>query len=174
VTVLDLQAAVAARAATVSAAQTMHPSRPGTALPWVDRAASLEALARNWEAACDLLNSGPDAIGDDEAHETLQVLASALVHPAAASSLIFTLPGLLAAVRQNDRVRDGDLDPHDINDCRTIEEALEHTQHAIRCELYPLVQGRPLRDACHRCIPLIHDVTHWPTSRDCDVHGRAL
>jgi hypothetical protein len=143
-------------------------------LPPIDPAEALTAVARNWDRIVDALNSGPDALGDDEAHEAAQVMASALVHPAARPSLVFTLPALLAAVRLDEQVRDGDIDPNQIaDDCRTLEHAREYTEHAVRCELYPLLHGLPLRDACLRCTHLIADVTRWPTRRGCDAHGKA-
>ena len=139
---------------------------PATHLPPVDRAEALTALARCWEQIASLLSTGPDSLSDDEAHECLQVMASALVHPAAIPGLVFALPQLLIAVRNPERVRDGDVQVA----ARHFDSAMAERLTVIDETLWPLLSGLPLADACRSCRRRGATVAHWRPARSCDLH----
>lgn len=156
-------------------AKAKHPSstgRPANLAPEI-RASLLITVARTWDALVDLLakSSTPDA-----AEGEVLTICTALVHPDAVPALgAFTMPELRRVVDQLDAIERGDISHKDLDDCASYEEAMADARADVDYELWPLLSGRPTREACRGCRHRL-PVHAWRTQIDCPDHreGRAL
>lgn len=149
--------------ASVRQAKGSHPA--SVLLPPAMRAGLLVAVCRSWDALLDVL---------DEEH--LVNLTSALVHPAVRDGVgAFTLPELCRLLRVQHAIEVGDISHKDLEDCGSYAEALDDAQSNVDYELWPLLSGRPTRDACRSCRAR-KAVHQWQPQDTCSDHApvRAL
>jgi hypothetical protein len=152
-----------------AAARMRHPStlaRPSILTPQM-RVSLIITVARTWDALTDLF-TGPK--GADQAEQCVLGLAEALVHPDARASLgAFGMPELRRLVDHLDAVERGDISHKDLEDCGSYDEALADAQANVDFAVWPLLTGRPTREACRGCRNRL-PVHQWRTQVDCDDH----